>query len=94
MVLELRGTILEGVMVGQAKNCKTYHGMAKTKFRDLAKVEIQFLMTTTALNLKKMVRILDIEEIKSRLSREISDIFQTSKNIFRKLILELVFQAT
>lgn len=84
----LRGTILEGIM-GQAK---TYHGMAKAKFRGLTKVEIQFLMTATALNLKKMVRILDIEEIKSRLSVEISGILQTSKNIFRKLTLELVFQ--
>jgi len=53
---KLRGTILEGIM-GQAK---IYHGMARARFRGLKKVEIQFLLTATALNLKKMVKMLDV----------------------------------
>ena len=48
--------------------------MAKARFRGLKKVEIQFLMTATALNLKKMVKIMDVEEIKERLSRKFTDI--------------------
>ena len=85
---KLRSTVIEGVF-GQAKS---YHGMTKARFRGLAKVEIQFLMTATALNLKKMVRMLDIGRIKSRLSREISYIFQTVKGIFRNLLREAVIQ--
>jgi len=52
----LRGTILEGIM-GRAR---TYHGMERARFRGLKKVEIQFLLTATALNLKKMVKMLDV----------------------------------
>jgi len=59
---KLRHTVIEGVF-GQAK---TYHGMAKARFRGLKKVEMQFLMTATVLNLKKMVRIMNIEEIKKQ----------------------------
>lgn len=87
---KLRSTVIEGVF-GQAK---VYHGMARSKFRGLLKVEIQFLLTATALNLKKMVKMLDAEETKSKLSREISDIIQTGKNIFRNLIKELVIQTS
>lgn len=82
---KLRGTILEGIM-GQAK---TYHGMAKARFRGLKKVEIQFLMTAAALNLKKMVKMLDIEEIKSSLSRKFTDITQIVKDIFRNCAKKL-----
>ncbi len=67
-------------------------GMARSKFRGLLKVEIQFLLTATALNLKKMVKILDIDKLKSELSREISGIIQTGKNIFRNFIKELAVQ--
>ena len=81
----LRGTILEGI-IGQAK---TYHGMAKARFRGLAKVEIQFLMTATALNLKKMVKMLDIKIIKSTLSKTISDFVQIVKDIFRNFTKKL-----
>lgn len=83
---KLRKTIIEGIF-GQAK---TYHGMARSKFRGISKVEIQFLLTATALNLKKMIKILGIKDIKSRLSREAFGIIQTVKNIFRKLTLEYV----
>ena len=70
-------------MFGQAK---VYHGMASSKFRGLIKVEIQFLMTATALNLKKMVRILDKDKLISELSRIISCITHTGRNIFRNLV--------
>lgn len=39
-------------------------GMAKTRFRRLAKVQIQFLPTANAINLKKLVKILELESIK------------------------------
>jgi len=76
--------------MGQAK---TYHGMARARFRGLKKVEMQFLLTATALNLKKMVKILDVEEIKDRLSNEILNIIQTIKNIFRNFLRNTVIEA-
>jgi len=85
---KLRSTILEGIM-GQAK---TYHGMSKARFRGLAKVEIQFLMTATVLNLKKMIKMLDVEEIKDRLFRKFTDIIKVIENIFRKMIIEIAIQ--
>ena len=85
---KLRGTILEGIM-GQAK---TYHGMAKARFRGLAKVEIQFLMTATALNLKKMVKMLDIKIMKSTLSNAISDFIQIVKDVFRNFAKKLAIE--
>ncbi len=36
--------------------------------------------------------MLDAEEVKLRLSKGISDIIQTVKNILRKMIIELVIQ--
>ena len=87
---KLRDTILEGIM-GQAK---TYHGMSRARFRGLKKVEIQFLMTATALNLKKMVKMLDIEEIKSSLSRKFTDIRQIVKNIFRNFAKKLAIEVS
>jgi hypothetical protein len=63
--------------------------MAKSRFRGLSKVEIQFLLTATALNLKKMVKMLDVEEIKSSLSRKFTVIIQILKDIFRNLVKEL-----
>jgi len=85
---KLRHTVIEGVF-GQAK---TYHGMAKARFRGLKKVEIQFLLTATALNLKKMIKMLDVEEIKSRLSRKFTDIAQIEKDIFRNFIKKLAIE--
>ncbi len=78
-------------MFGQAK---VYHGMARSKFRGLIKVEIQFLMTATALNLKKMIKKLDKDKLISELSRIISGITHTGKNISRDFIKELVFQTS
>jgi len=85
---KLRGTVIEGVF-GQAK---VYHGMARSKFRGLAKVEIQFLMTATALNLKKMVRMLDISEIKNRIANEFTDFVQAVKDVLWNLIKKEVAQ--
>jgi|TARA_B100000315_G_C14539337_1_gene570066 transposase len=79
---KLRSTVIEGVF-GQAK---VYHGLARSKFRGIAKVEIQFLMTATALNLKKMIRILDKDKLISELSRKISGIIQIVKYIFRNFV--------
>jgi len=47
--------------MGQAKE---YHGMNKAKFRGINKVQIQFLLTAAAINLKKMAKILDVRSIK------------------------------
>ena len=85
---KLRGTIIEGV-IGQAK---VYHGMARSKFRGLKKVEIQFLMTATALNLKKMVRMLDVPEIKDRIANEFTDFVQAVKDVLWNLTKKEVAQ--
>jgi IS5 family transposase len=82
---KLRGTILEGVM-GHAK---TYHDMARARFRGLSKVEIQFLLTATALNLKKIVKIMDVEEVKASVSRKFTVITQILKDIFKNFVKEL-----
>ncbi len=74
---KLRGTVIEGIF-GQVK---TYHGMARSKFRALAKVEIQFLMTACALNLKKMVKMLDVYEVKAKISKKFTDIIQVVKDV-------------
>jgi transposase len=83
---KLRHTILEGLM-GEAKN---YHGMARARFRGLAKVEMQFLMTATALNLKKMVNMWDKGVKKSSICNLFLNLFQSLKDIFGKSNQELV----
>ena len=85
---KLRGTILEGIM-GQAK---TYHGMARARFRGLNKVEMQFLMTATVLNLKKMVKMLDTEEIKIRIAKKFVVITQIVIDIFRNFVKKLAIE--
>lgn len=85
---KLRHTILEG-LIGEAKN---FHGMARAKFRGLTKVEIQFLMTSSALNLKKMVKMWDKRINKSPIFKLFSDLFKILKNIFKNSKQGLVFQ--
>ena len=85
---KLRGAILEGIM-GQAK---TYHCMAKARFRGLKKVEMQFLLTATALNLKKMVKILNVKEIKEILSKKFTVITQIVNDIFRNFVKKLAIE--
>ena len=75
--------------MGQAK---TYHGMARAKFRGLDKVEMQFLMTATVLNLKKMVKMLDVEEIKSSLFKKFTVVTQIVNDIFRIFIKKLAIE--
>jgi len=70
------------------------NGMAKARFRGLKKVEIQFLMTAVALNLKKMVKMLDIKIMKSTLSKAISDITQIVKDIFRNFAKKLAIEVS
>ena len=85
---KLRRTVIEGVF-GQAKS---YHGMARAKLRGLTKVQIQFLLTATALNLKKMVKMLDAERVKSNIIGRIYyflESIQFSNIIFRKLMIRL-----
>ena len=85
---KLRSTVIEGIF-GQAK---VFHGMARSKFKGLLKVETQFLLTATALNLKKMVKMLNVEDKRSRHLSEISDIIQFISRIFRNWIREIAFQ--
>lgn len=85
---KLRHTVIEGVF-GQAK---TYHGMSKARFRGLKKVEMQFLLTATALNLKKMVKMLEVIEIKSNFSRKFTDIIQSVKDIFKNFVKKLAIE--
>ena len=87
---KLMHIILEGLM-GEVKN---FHGMARPRFRGLKKVEIQFLMTASALNLKKMVKRLDTGTVKCGFTEKIFGVVQIGKDIFRNFIKELVIQAS
>ena len=87
---KLRGTVIEGIF-GQAK---VYHDMARSKFRGLAKVEIQFLLTATALNLKKMVKMLDVYEVKTKISKKFTDIIQVVKDVLWNLINKEAIQVS
>ena len=71
---------------------KEYHGMGKAKFRGLKKVEIQLLLTATAINLKKMVRMMDPEVIKSRILNVVSDTVQSVKRIFTSWLGDIALQ--
>ncbi len=55
--------------MGEAKN---FHGMARARFRGLNKVEIQFLLTASALNLKKMVKMVNKGAIESSITKVFS----------------------
>jgi len=85
---KLRHTILEGLM-GEAKN---FHGMARARFRGLKKVEIQFLMTASALNLKRMVKIMDRKVVELPISKIVCDSIQFIKDIFDNSGKELAVQ--
>jgi hypothetical protein len=74
---KLRSSVIEGI-IGNAKN---YHGMEKAKFRGKDKVHIQFLLTASAINLKKMVKIIEINGLKQSSIRTISKAYQLIKNI-------------
>ena len=68
--------------------------MSKARFRDIVKVEIQFLMNATASNLKKMARMLDVSEIKDRIANEFTDFVQAVKDVLWNSIKKEVFQVS
>ena len=84
---KLRHTVVEGIF-GQAK---TYHGMSKTRFRGTQRVQIQFLLTATALNLKKMIKRIGTKDIKSKICSDFFETIQNIMNFFRKFILIIKF---
>lgn len=83
----LRKTVIEGIM-GQAKE---YHGMNKAKFRGIDKVQIQFLLTATAINLKKLVKMIEVNGPKLSLLRTISKVNQFVQNILENRTNILIF---
>ncbi len=87
---KLRNTVCEGV-ISQAK---TLHGMARSKFRGLSKVETQFLLTATAINLKKIVKMLKTEILESRILSEILSAVQIVKKIFTNLFRDFAIEVT
>jgi hypothetical protein len=78
---KLRGCVIEGIM----GNAKAYHGMERAKFRGRDKVHIQFLLTASALNLKKMIKMLEINGLKQFISKGIFGLVQFIKYINRKI---------
>jgi len=84
---KLRRVVIEGVI----GNAKAYHRLNRAKLRGRQKVQIQFLLTASALNLKKMVKILEINGLKQSFLRTISGVYQFFKNIFIKRLNIPVF---
>jgi transposase len=74
----LRHTVLEGLL-GEAK---VFHGMSRAKMRGIDKMEIQLLLTATALNLKRLVK--NGSNALHRVALNPHDLLQKSKNIFTK----------
>lgn len=68
--------------------------MERAKFRGKEKVHIQFLLTASAINLKKMVKILGIDTLKQSLLKTISGIIQFIKNnLEKRLFLPTISEA-
>lgn len=84
---KLRSTALEGI-IGQAKSL---YGMDRAKFRGLKKVEIQLLLTATAINLKKMVNMLETNELETSILRVVFRTCRFIKNILEKRLNNLTF---
>lgn len=57
---KLRSSVIESIM----ENAKAFYGMERAKFRGMDKVHIQFLLTASAINLKRMVKILEANGLK------------------------------
>ncbi|MCL6087500.1 MAG: transposase [Actinobacteria bacterium] len=79
---KLRKIVIEGII----GNAKSYHGMGKAKLIGKDKVQMQFLLTASALNLKKMVKILDAESMKLSLNEIKVNFIEIGSFILRKLI--------
>jgi len=87
LLQKLRSVVIEGVI----GNAKFYHGFHRAKLRGKEKVQMQFLLTAAALNLKKMVKMLEINELKQSFLILISRIYQFIKNILELRVNNWVF---
>jgi len=67
LLQKLRRVVIEKVI----GNAKAYHGLNRAKLRGRQKVQIQFLLAASALNLKKLVKILEINGLKKSFLRTI-----------------------
>jgi methanogenic corrinoid protein MtbC1 len=65
--------------------------MERAKFRGKEKVHMQFLLTASAINLKKIVKMLEANGLKQSLLRSISCFYQFVKDINVKRIIIPVF---
>ena len=72
-------------------NAKAYHVMERAKFRGKDKVHIQFILTASAINLKKMVKMLEINGPKQSFLRTISRVYQFIQNILENRLNISVF---
>jgi transposase len=81
---KLRRVVIEGVI----GNAKSYHGMGKAKLRGREKVQIQFLLTASALNLKKMVKLLIVDELKYSFDKTLYKFIKSIYNILKKILLK------
>ncbi|MHB8279189.1 MAG: transposase [Candidatus Humimicrobiaceae bacterium] len=72
--------------MGQAKE---YHVMDKAKFRGINKIQMQFLLTATAINLKKLVKMFEVKNLKLGLNIIKADLMEFKSSILRKLIYRL-----
>jgi len=79
---KLRRVVIEGII----GNAKAYHGMGKAKLRGKEKVQIQFLLTASALNLKKMVKFLEIYDLKYSFGKMKSRIIEFIQNFFNEVL--------
>ena len=51
-------------MEGLIGNSKTYHVVEKAKLKGIDKIHIQFLLTECAINLKKIIQMSKLNELK------------------------------
>jgi hypothetical protein len=84
---KLRSCVIEGIM----GNAKAYHGMEKARFRSKDKVHIQFLLTSSVINLKKMVKMFEINGLKQSFISTISRVYPFIKNILENRLNVSVF---
>jgi transposase len=76
----IRKTRVETIF-GEAKS---FHGLSRAKWRGLAKVHIQFLMTATAQNIKRMVQVLTLRR-KAANTAVAQSLFHISEGFFFRL---------
>lgn len=62
--------------------------MGKAKLRGKEKVQIQFLLTASALNLKKMVKLLIVDELKYSFDKTLYKFIKSIYNILKKILLK------